>query len=135
MAGMAALVLAPLIYGIIALNTGDLLWISPVFNAEPRAIVIHCYGNDVPLKPGTSDFVVLNDLVNETLSGSKRWDQLSLSEVTYQDYQTSLEMMTLELYYASPLRIHSPYKYYSNVNAIIIPLEGRYASSMAVLAA
>lgn len=132
MAGMAVLVLAPLIYGIIALNTGDLLWVSPVFSAEPQAIVIHCYGNDVPLEPGTPDFVALTDLMNETLSGSKRWDSLSLSEVTYQDYRNSPQMMTLELFYASPFRVHSPYKYFSNVDAIIIPLEGRHALSKAV---
>ncbi|HLE53389.1 MAG TPA: hypothetical protein VI755_15090 [Anaerolineales bacterium] len=132
MAGMAVLVLAPLIYGIIALNTGDLLWVSPVFSAEPGAIVIHCYSNDVPLEPGTSDFVALTDLVNETLSGSKRWDPLSLSEVTYQDYRNSPQMMTLELFYASPLRVHSRYKFFSNVDAIIIPLEGRHALTMAV---
>ena len=132
MAGMAVLVLAPLIYGIIALNTGDLLWVSPVFSAEPQAIVIHCYGNDVPLEPGTPDFVALTDLMNETLSGSKRWDPLSLSEVTYQDYRNSPQMMTLELFYASPLRVHSRYKFFSNVDAIIIPLEGRHALSMAV---
>ncbi len=132
MAGMAVLVIVPLIYGIIALNTGDLLWISPVFNATPRSIVIHCYGNDIPINPGTADFGALTDLLNETLSGRKRWVQMSLSEATYQDYQNSPQMMTLELNYAYPLRIHSPYKYFSHVNTIIIPLDGRYASTMAI---
>jgi len=132
MAGMAVLVLAPLIYGIIALNTGDPLWVSPVFSAEPGAIVIHCYGNDVPLEPGTPDFNALTDLVNESLSGRKRWDPLSLSEATYQDYRNSPQMIALELFYASPLRVHSQYKYFSNVDAIIIPLEGRHALSMAI---
>jgi hypothetical protein len=132
MAGMAVLVLTPLIYGIIALNTGDLLWVSPVFSAEPQAIIIHCYGNDVPLDPGRPDFVALTAMVNETLSGRKRWDPLSLSEVTYQDYQNSPQMMVLELSYASLLRVHSPYKFFSNVDAIIIPLDGRHALTMAV---
>ena len=55
-----------------------------------------------------------------------------MSEVTYQDYQNSPQMMTLELFYVSPLRVHSPYKFFSNVDAIIIPLEGRHALTMAV---
>jgi hypothetical protein len=132
MAGMAVLLLAPLIYLIIALNTGDLLWASPVFNAEPEAIVVHCFGEDVPLEPGTEDFVAVTGLVNEGLSGRKRWDSLSLSEETYQDYQSHPQMMVVELSYSSALRIHSPYKYFSRVDSIIIPLAGRHAQTKAV---
>jgi hypothetical protein len=49
MVGMAVLFLAPLIYGIIALNTGDLLWVSPVYNYQPQTITIYCFGGDVYL--------------------------------------------------------------------------------------
>jgi hypothetical protein len=132
MTGMAILVIVPLVYLIIALMTGDLLWASSVFEGQPSSIVIHCFGEDVVVEPGSDQFTGLNDLVNQSISGRKRWDSLSLSEATYQDYQNHREMMVLELTYPEGLRIHSQYKYFSNVNVIIIPLVGRHAQTNAV---
>ncbi len=132
MAGVSLLFLIPLIYGIIAMNTGDLLWISPVFNAQPKTILIHCYGEDITLEPGTQHFVQVTDLVNSALSGRKRWDSLSLSDVTYQDYQNDPKMMVLDLFYKETVRVHSRYKFFSHVNELIIPLEGRHAETKAI---
>lgn len=132
MAGLAILVLAPIVYFIIALNTGDLLWISPVFDARPQSIVIHCFGEDIGFNEGTPRFEEFTDLVNQALSGSKRWDSLSLSDTTYQEYQNHPQMMVLELSYAQPFRVHSAYKFFSRINTIIIPLEGRHAQTNAV---
>jgi hypothetical protein len=130
--GLIILFLVPLIYGIIALNTGDLLWASPVFAANPEAIVIHCFGQDVRLEPVSQEFAEVNSLVNQTLTGRKRWDSLSLSAATYEDYQSHPNMMVLELFYAESFRVHSPYKFFSNIDTIIIPLEGRHAQTNAV---
>jgi hypothetical protein len=132
MIGMAILVIVPLVYLVIALNTGDLLWASPVFNAQPESIVIHCFGRDVLLEPGGEHFSALTERVNESLSGRKRWDSLSLSDETYQDYQEHPQMMTLEFIYPEVMRVHSPYKFFSNVDRIIIPLVGRHAQTNAV---
>lgn len=128
----AVLVLAPLIYLIIALNTGDLLWASPVFNYQPQIIVIHCFGDDVYLEMGASDFNSMTDLVNQTLTGRKRWDSLTMSDETYHDYQSNSQMMVVELSYSEPIRVHSRYKFYSNVDRIIIPLIGRHAQTNVV---
>lgn len=127
MAGMAVISIVPVIYLIIALNTGDLLWASPVFNYEPSSIVIHCFGEDVYLEAGSGAFIAMTDLVNRSLTGRKRWDSLSLSDSTYQDYQSHPQMMVVELFYSEPIRIHSRFKFFSNVNRIIIPLVGRHA--------
>jgi hypothetical protein len=124
---MAVLVLAPIIYLIIALNTGDLLWASPVFNYQPQIIVIHCFGEDVYLEMGTSDFEAVTNLVNRSLTGRKRWDTLTISNETYEDYQSNSQMMVVELSYSEPIRVHSRYKFYSNVDRLIIPLVGRHA--------
>jgi hypothetical protein len=132
MAGMAVLSIAPVIYFIIALNTGDLLWSSPVFNYEPRTIVIHCFGEDVYLEAGTTFFIAMTDLVNQGLTGRKRLDSLSLSEATYMDYQSHPQMMVVELTYSEPILVHSRYKFFSNVNRIIIPLVGRHAQSNSI---
>jgi hypothetical protein len=132
MAGMAILVLVPVIYGIIAINTGDLLWASPVFNYQPQRMVIHCFGEDIFIEAGTSEFDKLTQLVNQNLTGRKRWDSLSISDVTYEEYQSHPKMMVVELTYPQPIRVHSRYKFFSNVDRIIIPLVGRHAQSNAV---
>lgn len=132
MVGLSVLLIVPFIYLMIAMSTGDLLWASPVFNERPEAIVVHCYGTDTPVEPGTTQFEELNLLVGETLTGRKRWDPLTMSEVTYQEYQTHPSMMVLELYYGESIRIHSRYKYFSNVRNLVIPLEGRHANTNAI---
>jgi hypothetical protein len=119
-------------FAIIAMNTGDILWFIPIFNGKPQSIVVHCYGEDVHVEPWNSAYEPLNLAVNESLSGSKRWDPLSMSDQTYSDYQTSTTMMVLELTYDPPERIHSSYKFFKNLDKLVIPLDGRHASSNSV---
>jgi hypothetical protein len=132
MAGMSILVLVPLIYGIIAINTGDLLWASPIFNGQPSAVVLYCYGKAEIYKTGTVQYAELNQRFNSALSGRKHWDDTGLSDATYQDYQTSPDMMVLMMLYAEPVRVHSNYKFFSKVDTLIIPLVGRHASTNAI---
>ncbi len=132
MAGMAVIILVPLIYLIIALNTGDLLWASPVFNFQPQTITIHCFGEDVYLEAGTENFESMTILVNQNLSGRKRWDSITISDETYQDYQSHPQMMVVELTYPEPIRVHSRYKFFSNVERLIIPLVGRHSQTNAI---
>lgn len=132
MAGIAVIIILPLIYLIIAMNTGDLLWISPVFNSQPQTITIHCFGEDVYLDYSSSEFEEMVDLVNDSLTGRKRWDSLSISDVTYQEYQSHPQMMVVELTYPEIIRVHSRYKFFSNVDRIIIPLVGRHAQTNAI---
>ena len=132
MAGMAVMILIPLIYLIIALNTGDLLWASPVFNYQPQTITIHCFGEDVYLEYNTSEFDEMVGLVNGSLTGRKRWDSLSISDATYQEYQSHPQMMVVELTYPKPIRMHSRYKFFSSVDRLIIPLVGRHAQTNAI---
>ena len=132
MAGIAVIIIVPLIYFIIAMNTGDLLWASPVFNYQPQTITIHCFGEDVYLESGTSEFEAMVGLVNGSLTGRKRWDSVSLSAETYQDYQSHPQMMVVELTYPKTIRVHSRYKFFSNVDRLIIPLVGRHAQTNAI---
>lgn len=121
-------------YSVISLNTRDWLWFWPKFDSQPDQIILHCYGADVPIDPISKDFSDITHMVNESLSGTKRWDPLSLSESTYQDYQTNSDMMTLELHYPTTVRIHSNNIFFSNVDKLIIPLDGRHASIGAIFA-
>ncbi len=66
------------------------------------------------------------------MSGRKRWDSLTMSEATYQEYQTNPQMIVLEFFYPEPVRVHSTYKFYSNVDNLVIPIEGRHSQTNAV---
>lgn len=125
---IAALIILVIVFLIIAMNTGDLLWFWPVFEEQPQRITVHCYGDDVVVESWSSAYAPLNFEVNQSLSGSKRWDPLSMSDVTYEEYQNNSTMMVLEMTYDPPVRIHSFYKFYKRLDSIIIPLEGRHAA-------
>lgn len=129
---IVVVVLVAAFYLMTSLGTGDWLWFNPNFSEVPQAIVVHCYGEDVDINPGSPYFNTLTEIVNESLSGKKRWDPLSMSEATYVDYQTDPRMKTIELIYGRAIRVHSNYKYFSNVTNLIIPLEGRHAGTNAV---
>jgi hypothetical protein len=120
-------IIAAMVFLLIAFNTGDLLWFWPVFDEIPIGMKVYCYGEQVEIRAGDPAFEAVNAAVNQVLSGTKRWDQLSLSDVTYQEYQTSDQVVMLELYYDPPVRIHSYYKFFKSLDTIIIPLVGRHA--------
>jgi hypothetical protein len=71
-------------------------------------------------------------LVNEQLSGDKRFDPLNLTPQTYEYYQNDPKAVSLYLVYAEPVRIHLPNMYFTNITALLIPLDGRYASTSIV---
>lgn len=121
-----------ILFAVISLNTGDLLWFWPVFKQTPVAITMNCYGTQIDVKPGQPAFQAITDVVNSSLTGSKRWDDLSLSDVTYQEYQTSADVMVLKLQYDPPATIHSPNAFFKSVNWLIFPLVGRHASGNTV---
>jgi hypothetical protein len=121
-----------IIFAVIAMNTGDLLWFWPAFKEVPVGITVNCYGTNIDIQPGTTAFEAVNNAVNTALTGVKRWDQLSMSDVTYQEYQTSSSVMVLELHYDPPVMIHSQYAFMKAVNWLIIPLDGRHAPTYPV---
>ena len=118
-----------IVYLVIALNTGDILWFWPVFSATPVGIMVNCYGTSVEVQPGTAAFEAVNNVVNSSLSGVKRWDQTSMSDVTYQEYETSTSVMVLKLHYDPAVMVHSQYAFMKSVNWLVIPLVGRHAET------
>ena len=127
-------IFAAMLFMITAMNTRDFLWFWPNFDQVPVGITVHCYGTDVAVKPGQPVFEVVTNAVNTSMSGSKRWDSTSMSDVTYQEYLTSPAVMVIELHYDPPATVHSQYAYFKKVNRLIIPLDGRSASTNAVFA-
>ena len=112
---------------IIAFNTGDMLWFYPVFDEIPVGITLRCNGETTEIHPGDPAFAAVNNAVNEVITSTKRWDDLSLSDVTWEEYQTSDEVVVLILAYDPPVRIHSSYKFMKRIDTIVIPLVGRHA--------
>jgi hypothetical protein len=132
-AGLSGVVIfGVIVFAVIAMNTGDLLWFWPVFNQVPVEITLNCYGTQVTVKPGQPAYQAVTDAVNSSLTGNKRWDDLSLSESTYQEYQTSSDVMVLKLQYDPPATIHSTYAFFKAVNWLIFPLDGRHSSANTV---
>ena len=116
-----------LIYFSIMAYTKDALWFYPVYDGIPSSALIRCYGESVTLDGTSEHLSAITGLVNEQISGDKRWDQLNLTDPTYQDYQTNDAMMVLELYYDEPQRIHSQSPFFSGFTSLLIPLDGRYS--------
>ncbi len=123
-----------LLFMVVSMNTRDLLWFWPGFSEIPVEIIVHCYGTDVEITPGQPAFEAVTNAVNTSLSGSKRWDETSMSDVTYQDYKTSPQAMAIELHYDPPAVIHSQYTYFKGVNWLVIPLDARLANTNAFFA-
>jgi hypothetical protein len=125
-------VLSIAVYSVISIATGDWLWFNQKFSETPNSIVVYCFGETIELEPGSYHFSALADIANEQMSGRKRWDSLSLSDETYQEYQVSPSTKVIEFYYPEPVRVHNTSKFFSSIDTLIIPLEGRHAQSNAV---
>lgn len=116
------------VYAVMSVNTGDLLWFWPKFESQPSSLLVHCYGEDVAITPASQHFAPLVEILNASLSGEKRWDPLSMSQATYDEYRTSPVMLTIEVYYPEPVRVHTQTAYFSNVDILVIPLDARHSN-------
>lgn len=121
------LAIAAFIYLSLTAYTKDALWFYPVFEAQPAFGILRCYGEEVVLQEDSEHLAPITALVNEQVSGEKRWDELNLTDDTFQYYQSSEMMMLLELHYDEPQRVHSYSPFFSNFDTLLIPLDGRHA--------
>jgi hypothetical protein len=122
-------ILVMIAYAILSLSTNDMLWFWPVFTETPSEITVYCYGEPVNIQSGTRQFNELATTFNESFSEYKNWDSLTMSQLSWVDYQENKNFATLVLTYHEPVRVHSLYKYFSGVNKLVMPLDGRHASS------
>jgi hypothetical protein len=126
------IVLIGSLYLTIASYSRDLLWFWPKFEVMPAQVIIQCYGSKQILEGNSQEAEEITTLVNDQISGDKRFDPLSLTIPTYEYYQNNPDVVILELVYSSPVRIHLPNMFFTNITSLIIPLEGRYASSFII---
>ncbi len=115
------------IYLSLTVYTKDALWFYPVFDAQPAFGVLRCYGEEILLPDGSEELNSITKFVNEQVSGDKRWDELNLTDETFEYFQSSELMVLLELHYDEPQRIHSFSPFFSNFTTLLIPLDGRHS--------
>jgi hypothetical protein len=120
------------IYLMLAAYSRDLLWFWPKFDEMPVLVLVRCQGQEHRLEGTSAEAQVIAWMLNEQLSGNKRFDNLNLSAPTYEYYQTDQGVITLELLYSEPVRIHLPNMYFSNITSLLVPVEGRYANNKIV---
>jgi len=129
---MVIVISAAVDYVLISLDTQDWIWFSNRFAETPNRVIVQCYGKSINLDRGSNHFSALAEILNEIISGQKRYDPLSMSLETYQDYQHSSGMMTIEFFYSAALRLNNEIQAYSGVDHLVIPLEGRHARTDAI---
>jgi hypothetical protein len=121
------LAIVAFIYLSLTVYTRDALWFYPVYNSTPAFGVLRCYGEEILMQADSSHLAAVAALVNEQISGDKRWDELNLTDDTFAYYQSSDLMLLLELHYDAPQRIHSFSPFFSNFDTLLVPLDGRHA--------
>lgn len=123
------IVLAAIAYGIIALNSQNLLWFkSQTVNARPSRILILHYGEQTLMQPGSPGFDTLADAVEASLSEIRSTDLISigLSPQTLADYQSSA--LVLQLLYDQPVNFQTLART-GRPTQLLIPIEGRHAGN------
>lgn len=121
------LAIVAFIYLSLTVYTKDALWFYPGYEGVPAFGVLRCYGVENLIQEDSPHFAAVTALVNEQISGDKRWDELNLTDDTFEYYRSSELMMLLELHYDEPQRIHSFSPFFSNFDTLLIPLDGRHA--------
>jgi len=129
---IVTVIIAVVDYVLISLDSDDWSWFSNRFAETPNAVIVHCYGKSINLDRSSNHFSAMSEIMNEIMSGQKRYDSLSISLETYQDYQQSPGMVTIEFFYPAALRVHSGDQTYSSVDNLMIPLEGHHAQTYAI---
>ena len=129
---ITVLFIVAMIYLTTTFGSRDPLWFWSKFDEQPAVIVAHCGGRAMVLQPGNAVFADFVTEFNRLISSTKRWDSLSLSEETENDYATNAAWVMVELKYSPPIRVHSQYPYFTNTDKLIVPLVGRHADSAAV---
>jgi hypothetical protein len=127
-----SIVVAGFVYVMKAAYSSDPLYFLSSFDSIPSQIELRCHGKTTYLEGSSAEAATITSLVNEQLSDEKRFDPLNLTDATYKYYRTDPDVVTLELIYAEPVRVHLPNMFFKDITSLLIPLEGRYAKSAIV---
>lgn len=124
------LVFALLGYGVVALGTGDPLWVLQKATGAPTEIIVYLEGEQHVIRAGDPGFDDLSYALQTTLSETRGYNQfLGISDQTLADYRQVY--WAVEARYSDPLVLHSQYRF-GNPRQALIPLSGRHADRQVV---
>ncbi len=118
-----------IVYLVGALNSGNWLWLLPIQpDYEPARILIRDNGQTTEYRPGVDGFIELAAALDLAFSDFSNLDliPIGLSDETLQDYNES--SLVMEIYYPQDIRFNTIVRM-SNVNQLLIPIEGRHAGN------
>ena len=117
-------IVAGLLYLVVSLNTQDFGWFLTKFSTPASGIIVNCYGERIELDPLTAAFQQIDMEAQTSMSSRKRWDQVTMSEVTEDNYRNGDTYVVVELQYDPPASFHSSKKFYKLFTRLYIPLDG-----------
>lgn len=118
-----------IVYLVGALNTGNWLWMLPIQpDYEPARILIRDHGRTTEYRPGDPGFSELTAALDLAFADFSNLDliPIGLSDETLQDYNQS--SLVMEIYYPQDIRFNTIVRM-SNVDQLLIPIEGRHAGN------
>lgn len=130
--GVAAVGLLAVTYLTVAFSTEDALWFWPGFHARPASLFVHCDGRTLEVTSGSIAFEELVKRLDQGLWGWKRWTPLSMSDSTWMEYREGVGSQVLEFRYDRPVDIHSHFRFFKDVDTLVVPLRGRHAEACPV---
>jgi hypothetical protein len=130
--GVTITILLLLFYGVLAIATRDPLWFWPRFDARPERMVITYHGRELTVEPSHPRYERLVQVLNRTLSGVDRWEDLGLSTASLAEYRAG-QGVIIEAFYPRPQRIHSRFAF-GTFRHLLLPLEGTHAHRRVVFA-
>jgi hypothetical protein len=89
----------------------------------------------VVVRSNSPEFNDITRLVNAQLSGNKQWQDITISDQTFLDFQTDPAMVVLELYYSRPVDVHTGTAMFIDIDTLLTPLVGRFAGENIFLGA
>lgn len=87
-----------------ALTSGDWLWFSTTFDAQPRQITVIDRGQRTTIAPSDARFAALAAAFNESITRGYRAGSLGFSEATQQVIDRN--GLLVEMEYAEPVKLH-----------------------------
>jgi hypothetical protein len=132
---MVILGLAIFAYVMASISARDALWFWPIFDHTPATIVVRCFGEEITVPYESEQFLEITRLFNEQLSGNKFWQDVTISDQTFDDYRDNPTFVILVFYYAAPVTVHTGTAMFNNVDTLLTPLVGRFASDNVILGA
>lgn len=109
----------------VAIAVDDALWFAPLFQADAAYFDLYWDGRLMRLEPGSAGYDLLNEALHKEFPRVASYPQgVGLSDETLEALRR--EGRLLEVYYATPVRIHSIYRF-SRSRVFYIPLAGHHA--------